>query len=151
MNTRGNYPNTFYRVSLKAIIRNDKNEVLLVKEQGSEWSLPGGGIDHGETYVEALARELKEEVAITEAFDAEITGIDTMFLELKQAYLMWLVYAVTFTSPPRYGVGIDANEVAFVDPHSLKDSPHRSERLVYKWAVDQKYNPHYGKPIDIHD
>ena len=53
------YPEAFYRVSLKAIIRNALGHVLLVKESGSEsWSFPGGGIDHGETELDALRREL---------------------------------------------------------------------------------------------
>ncbi len=149
--TKGNYPNTFYRVSLKAIIRNEMDEVLCVKEHGSEWSLPGGGIDHGETYAEALARELYEETAIADKFEADIIGMDTMFLEVRQAYLMWLVYEVKFIANLSYGVGVDGDEVAFINPHTFKDSPHRSERLIYKWSVDQTYNPHFGKAIDIHD
>ncbi len=39
MTTKGKYPNTFYRVSLKAIIRDDRGYVLRVKEAGSSaWS-----------------------------------------------------------------------------------------------------------------
>lgn len=41
------YPTTFYRVSVKALIKNDKNEILVVKESQDFWSLPGGGLDHG--------------------------------------------------------------------------------------------------------
>jgi 8-oxo-dGTP pyrophosphatase MutT (NUDIX family) len=50
-----------YRVSAKAIIIRE-NKILLVKETGNWWSLPGGGIDHGETVVTALSRELSEEL-----------------------------------------------------------------------------------------
>ena len=57
------YPNTFYRVSLKAVIRDSDGRVLVNKEQDSTtWNLPGGGWDHGESEFEALARELKEEI-----------------------------------------------------------------------------------------
>ena len=58
------YPNTFFRVSLKAVIENDAGEVLCVQEAGSEWTLPGGGLDHGETVEQGLRRELFEEVAL---------------------------------------------------------------------------------------
>lgn len=55
-------PTTFYRVSLKAVIRDEEGKILVVKENGSNWTLPGGGWDHGESERDALARELYEEV-----------------------------------------------------------------------------------------
>jgi ADP-ribose pyrophosphatase YjhB (NUDIX family) len=64
----GKYPEAMYRVSLKVIIRNATDEVLLVKENGPGWSLPGGGIDHGEKIDHALKRELYEEVLIDAPF-----------------------------------------------------------------------------------
>lgn len=139
--TKGKYPSTFYRVSLKAVIRNELGEVLLVKEDGSyAWNFPGGGIDHGETETQALRRELYEEALITDSFDAKIVGTEVRWLETKQAYLMWLVYTLTFKSAIGFGVGQDSSEVSFVDPCQLKDSSHVPERLVYKWTVDQTYD-----------
>ena len=55
-----------YRVSVKAVIIKDE-KLLLVKEGGDEfWSLPGGGVDHGETDIQALKRELSEELGVSE-------------------------------------------------------------------------------------
>lgn len=52
-----------YRVSIKGLIRNSKDEVLVVKEAGRTWwDLPGGGMDHDEDIKSALAREMHEEV-----------------------------------------------------------------------------------------
>ncbi len=139
-NTKGNYPNTFYRVSLKAIIRDNANRVLCVKEKGSDWSLPGGGIDHGESDTDALQRELYEEAGIESSYKSRILGVDSWFVEQKQAYLMWVVYELSFDGELNFRLGEDADEVRFIDPHQLKDSPHRSERLVYKWCVDHSYD-----------
>ena len=129
----GKYPNTFYRVSLKAIIRNTNNEVLVVKEKGSQWSLPGGGMDHGEDVHEALKRELYEEVLIDSTFRETLVDSATMYLERKEAGLLWLVFKVEIEKQT-YGVGEDADEVAFVNPAIFKDSPYLSEQLVYKFA-----------------
>jgi 8-oxo-dGTP pyrophosphatase MutT (NUDIX family) len=135
---KGDYPEAFYRVSIKAIIRNEKGEVLLVKEQGGSWSLPGGGMDHGETDEEALAREMYEEVLITEKFQAKIIGTNPRYVEAKQAWLLWVVYELEMPAHFSYGKGVDADEVAFIDPKTFKNSTIVSEQLVYKWCVDQK-------------
>ncbi len=55
--------NAYYRVSVKAKIKQN-NKILLVKEDGKKWDLPGGGLEHDETIEEALKRELKEEIGL---------------------------------------------------------------------------------------
>lgn len=50
-----------YRLSLKALITNANGDILVVKEIGRHhYDLPGGGMDHGEDFRQALARELAE-------------------------------------------------------------------------------------------
>ena len=50
----------------RAIILNDKNEILLVKDWfGPQlWGLPGGGRHRRETFEQALRRELHEELGL---------------------------------------------------------------------------------------
>ena len=52
MNRTGKYPDTIYRVGTKAVIKNKEGKVLCVHDTGEEdmWSLPGGGLDHGDAY-----------------------------------------------------------------------------------------------------
>ena len=141
MNTMptGKYPDAFYRVSLKAIIRNAKGEVLFVKENGSDWTLPGGGIDHGESADQALKRELYEEVLIDEPFTAVPLGIDYMFVPTRDAFLLWVVYDVTFAGDePTYGIGADGDAAMFIDPRTFKDSRVRAQQLAYRWCVDRR-------------
>lgn len=131
----GNYPSTFYRVSLKAVIRNENGEVLAVKEGSDNWSLPGGGIDHGESDIEALQRELREEVAYEGNFSLSLIGVQTFYVEEHGTWMMWVVYNIK-TETNDFGVGPDASEIAFVDPVIFKDSGKRGERLIYKFCVD---------------
>lgn len=128
------YPSTFYRVSLKAMIKNEDGQVLVVKENGSNWSLPGGGIDHEETIHEALTRELYEEALIEANFTETILDTAIMFVESKEAWLLWLVYKIEIDDFS-FGVGEDADEVTFIDPTTFKNSPHTSEQLVYEFAT----------------
>ena len=130
----GKYPNTFYRVSLKAIIRNENGEVLVVKEKGSQWTLPGGGIDHGESIHDALKRGLYEEVLIDSPFTEQLVDSESMYIETKEAWLLWLVFIVKVEGL-KYSLGQDADEVAFINPDQFKDSTYRSEQLVYKFAA----------------
>jgi 8-oxo-dGTP pyrophosphatase MutT (NUDIX family) len=125
------YPSTFYRVSLKAVIRDDKGNVLVNKEQDSvNWNLPGGGWDHGESEKEALARELYEEVGYHGNFDATPIATATFWLESKQAWLLWIVYDVT---PENFdfSIGADSSAISFLNPQELKDATSFEERWIY--------------------
>lgn len=132
--SQSQYPNTFYRVSLKAVIRNERGEVLLNKEgEMDSWSLPGGGWDHGETEHEALARELHEEVGYKGAFAAEPRATQVFWLESRKAWLLWIVYDVK-TEHMNFSVGEESTEIAFMSTRTLGEQAIRSE--AEQWIVD---------------
>ncbi len=55
-----------YRANVGIVITNDKQQILLAKRyQQDAWQLPQGGIDKNETELEALFRELDEEVGLS--------------------------------------------------------------------------------------
>lgn len=62
--------NPTHLVSVAALVTNEKNEILLVKSPWRGWEYPGGLIEPGETFQEALHREIKEEAGV----EVEITG-----------------------------------------------------------------------------
>jgi len=51
-------------VAVCGLIRNDKNEVLLIKHPVRGWDIPGGQVETGEDLIEALERETFEETGI---------------------------------------------------------------------------------------
>ncbi|MCM2677961.1 NUDIX hydrolase [Alkalicoccobacillus plakortidis] len=51
-------------VSAAAIVLNDKNELLLVKNPRRGWEMPGGQVEEGESIKTAAIRETEEESGI---------------------------------------------------------------------------------------
>lgn len=63
-----------FTVTAGAIVFNDSGQVLLLKHRfraGSGWGLPGGFLEAGEQPLEALRRELREEIGM-EIKDVEV-------------------------------------------------------------------------------
>jgi 8-oxo-dGTP diphosphatase len=124
-----------YRVSLKCLMRNERGDILVVKESGRDWwDLPGGGMDHGEDIRSTIAREMEEEVSMKGDFEYKIIDVDEpAHLDMHNFWQLRLIYAVapknmTFTP------GDDGDEVAFMPAEKFKDSDRHAERLVYQYS-----------------
>ena len=58
------------REAVRALIIDPHERVLLVRfefPKATRWALPGGGLEPGEAHVDALSRELEEEIGLTGA------------------------------------------------------------------------------------
>ena len=62
--------NPTHLVSVAALVTNDRGEILLVNSPWRGWEYPGGLIEPGETFQQALKREIREESGV----EVEITG-----------------------------------------------------------------------------
>lgn len=124
-----------FRVSLKAVVLDRDGQVLVVREAGRDWwDIPGGGVDHGETIREALARELHEEVSLEGDFDYEVIYVeDPKYLQAHNLYQIRITFAIMpqqYTCKP----GVDGDEVMFADPRDFKDSELPIERQIYEYS-----------------
>ena len=73
-----------YRANVGIVITNDKKQILLAKRfKQNGWQLPQGGIDKDETELDALYRELQEEV-----------GLDSSHVTLIAKTPKWLRYEI---------------------------------------------------------
>lgn len=135
----GQYPNAFYRTSVKGFIYDENGNVLVVQEKGDKWSLPGGGMDHGETPLDALKRELMEELGITSDFSAKFIGIDTYFYKEKDAWLLLIMYELKFDGQYVFGLTDDVQAVEFVSPRYFEDKSPPYQQVINKWI---KKSPH---------
>ena len=81
---------TRFTVTAGAVIFNDKGEVLLLKHRfraGSGWGLPGGFMEKGEQPIDALRRELREEIGL-ELDDVKVFAARS-FKKPKQAEVLF--------------------------------------------------------------
>jgi len=124
-----------YRVSIKGLIRNEKGEVLVVKESGRDWwDLPGGGMDHGENIKSAIAREMKEEVNLSGGFIYKI--IDVEDPAHLSAHGFWQIRLIFEIKPDNmsFSAGEDGDEVAFMKADTFKNSESKAERRIYDYV-----------------
>lgn len=123
-----------FRVSLKAFIQNEKGEVLVVKEKGRDWwDLPGGGMDHGDTFQTTLARELEEEIGYKGDFTYEILDADDprplKGLDMLQVRLIFRVVLQRY----ELMTGVDGDETAYVYPVVFEQSSDAAEQNIYRY------------------
>lgn len=65
-----------------AVIWNDKGEIVLIRRgqepRRGEWSIPGGRVEWGETLVEAVLREVREETGLIVEIAGFIEVVDSL-------------------------------------------------------------------------
>ena len=62
----------------RAIIIDDQDRILLVKHTYTGgWHLPGGGVNHGESPIQAVIREIREETGLEVTQAPQLLGIYT--------------------------------------------------------------------------
>ncbi len=120
-----------FRNSLKALVLNDKGQVLLVRESGRDiWDIPGGGIDHGESIEDVIRRELKEEVNFEGEFKHKVVLVESpVFVESIKIWQMRIIFAI-WPENTVFSPGQDGDEIKFVNPSELRVSDVATERVI---------------------
>lgn len=72
-----------YRLNVGIILVNETGRVFWGKRQGHDaWQFPQGGLSSGETALDAMYRELREEVGL-EKNDVEVLGVTKRWLKYR--------------------------------------------------------------------
>jgi ADP-ribose pyrophosphatase YjhB (NUDIX family) len=63
-------------LGVRGVVLDDRNQVFLIRHTYVPgWHLPGGGVETGETALDALGRELREEACITVDETPQLFGV----------------------------------------------------------------------------
>lgn len=125
----------FERVSVKAIIRDPKEPrwwLLIKKKRKSSFTLPGGGVEEGETYLEALERELHEEICLDVPFSArEVYRLRYSATTTSMQYL-WVVFEVSIPGCFTAKEGDGVKQLGYMNPRYLTGTQDPTERRVFE-------------------
>ena len=70
--------------SVNVIVTDDQDRILMIRRtDNGNWAVPGGGIELGESLIEAAMRETKEESGV----DCQITGISGIYTDPRHIIL----------------------------------------------------------------
>ena len=78
-------PSPVQIVAAGALVRDGEGRILLVKHPRRGWEFPGGQVENGESLMEGVLREVREETGI----EARITGISGIFATTTRHKAAW--------------------------------------------------------------
>jgi 8-oxo-dGTP diphosphatase len=106
----------FYRVTSRALILVN-NKLVLVQDASGHWQLPGGGWEHGESFEDCIAREVREELT------AEVRAISPICFSYQQLdsrnYRSLRLAAVVTTNGTTFTAGDGMRDVSLVSKHTF--------------------------------
>lgn len=114
-----------YRISVKAIIKDEEGRVLLGREKDGFWELPGGGLEHGENPKEGLAREVSEETGyLVDWMSDQPIAFWTINKEVGSPTLKWFAFVayevkVSGEFKPSHDTNDEVEEIRYVSPEEV--------------------------------
>jgi len=123
------YPSTIYRVVAKALITNEDGKILVVKENQDFWSLPGGGLEHGESAQDCLKREIREEIGVDNVEIGEIAYSTNVYLDRRDIWMTWIVYKAKLNSS-NFVFGDGVTDAKYIDIKEIEESTDLLEKLI---------------------
>lgn len=129
-------------ILVRAIIQDKEGKVLLCQRNGKDYYFfPGGHVEWGETAVQALERELKEELDIKVKSAEFIGGSEHQFAE--DVVLRQEINLVFMVKPDKITTVSQEGHLKFylfsrAELKNKKVFPERMKQAVFKWFEDKQ-------------
>ncbi|MEU4417323.1 NUDIX hydrolase [Nocardia salmonicida] len=141
-------PNSI-KVAVSAVVLDQSGRILMIRRSDNDlYSIPGGGLEAGETVTEAVIREVFEETGVT----VTVRGLVGVFSnpdhviayddgEVRQEF------SICFRADPLGGVlrtSSESKEVLWVEPKAIESlNVHPSIRLRIERGVGMTNDPYF--------
>jgi ADP-ribose pyrophosphatase YjhB (NUDIX family) len=108
-------------LGVRALVIDDQGRIALVRHTYTDhWYLPGGGVKKKESYARALARELREEIALSDFAVERLLGVYHSLREHKDDHIV--VYVVRAGATPiRKAAIMEIADAGWFAPDALPD------------------------------
>lgn len=136
--------------AVSAIVTDAQDRILLIlRTDNGYWSIPGGGLNPGESVADATVREVREETGI----GCQVTGLVGIYSDPNHvaAYDDGEVrqeFSICFTVRMTGGTittSSESAEVRFVPPDAIRDlRMHPSIRLRIQHYLEKRAEPYIG-------
>jgi ADP-ribose pyrophosphatase YjhB (NUDIX family) len=108
-------------LGVRAVVVDDRGRIALVRHTyGDHWYLPGGGVKKKESYAQALARELREEIALSDFTVDRLLGVYQSLREAKDDHIVVYVVRAANSAIRRADV-MEIADAGWFAPDALPD------------------------------
>ena len=115
-------------LGVRAVVEDEQGKILLVRHSYVKgWYFPGGGVEAGQTLLQALARELHEEVNIGNMGPVELIGIYFNKHASVRDHVA-LYHCKDWSEMKEFSANREITEIGFFDLENLPDETTKGTR-----------------------
>ncbi|MEP1145005.1 MAG: NUDIX domain-containing protein [Henriciella sp.] len=129
----------------RAVVENKQGQILLVRQSYTKGLyLPGGGVEHGETILLSLSRELEEEDGVRITGRAQLWGIYSNHRIMRNDHVALYTVGADAWVPHGDPIGWEITEIVWCDPLAPpEDATPGTKRRLQELYAERPQEEHW--------